>query len=267
MRQIGRELWVENCCVMGIVKLCLLLIMLFGGVILRDYPYSIICMLLLTSMEFTVLRLYGQIDYILPQTSWEKKRSVIIKSALVAGLYSAVNTAGYVWLACRRTDDSWDLELVLFLIYMTVVLFLYYFNYRAGLFCVGSGQIPKPETVEKTGRPENSEGPETVEKAGRRENSEGPEAVEKTDRPEQPGKPEDWHEYKGIGISTLASLLSVFSCIFYICYRFGNVRFPLALADYDAEIMLVLGGITLVLELREVNHCIQWMDYSEYREA
>ncbi len=243
MRQIGRELWVENCCVMGVVKLCLLLIMLFGGVLLRDYPYSIICMLLLTSMEFTILRLYGQIDYILPQTSWEKKRSVIIKSALVAGLYSAVNTAGYVWLACRRTDDSWDLELVLFLIYMTVVLFFYYFNYRAGLFCVGSGQIPKPETVEKTGRPENPE------------------------RSEKSGKPEDRQEYRGIGVSVLASLLSVFSCIFYISYRFGNVRFPLALADYDAEIMLVLGGITLVLELREVIHCIQGMDYSEYREA
>lgn len=237
MKQIGRELWVENCCKMGIVKLCLLLFMLLGSVIIRDYPYSIICLLLLTSLEITTLRLYGQIAYILPQTSGERKRSVILRSALVAGLYSAVNTASYVLLVWRREDLSWNLEVVLFLIYMTVIFFFFYFTVRAALFCVGSNQIPEPEGLGRAG---------------------------KTEKPKK-----RLGGILGIGGSVLASQLSVFSCLFYIIYRFGKISFPFpaVLVRHDTEIMLVLGGVTFVLELREVIHCIQGMDFSEYLEV
>lgn len=221
MQQISRELWVENHCMgLGIGKVCLLLLMLFGGVIIRDYPYSIICTLLLASFEITAVKMHGQIDYILPQTDRERKKRILIKSVLVAGLYSAVNTVSYAWLVCRREDYQWSVEIVLFLVYMTVVLFLYFFSYRTGLCCVaGSQELDMPQ--------------------------------------ESHAK----HKWQGdIWVSSLASLLSIFTCLFYIIFKFGYISPPMVLMRFGRGIMLVLSVIALVLSVRMAVNSVREME-------
>lgn len=139
MKQIFKELWIENRnvgCLTG--KSLLLLIILFGSFINYDFPYIIIFTYMLTSMEFFIMKMYGQINYILPQSNIAKKRKTIIKCVIVAGIYSLTNTISYVWLIQRRDEYAWSYDVILFLAYMTAVVFLYFFYYRSGLLIVGS---------------------------------------------------------------------------------------------------------------------------------
>lgn len=131
MRQVCLELWIENKSpVLLCVKLFMLLLMVIGGVLIKGYPYLVLGVFLMLSLESTSAKLDSHVEYLVPRTNAEKKRITIVKSILVASVYSLANTAGYVLMICFYTPYQWDSETIFFIVMMTVFIFLLYFNFR-----------------------------------------------------------------------------------------------------------------------------------------
>lgn len=130
MKQVCMELWVENRTVLLCVKIFMMLLMILSGVFIRGFPYPVLGVFLMISLETTSARLDSQIEYLVPRTGSETKKIIVRKSMLVAGAYSLVNTVSYVLTIQLYEPYHWDRETILFIFIMTVFIFLFYFHLR-----------------------------------------------------------------------------------------------------------------------------------------
>lgn len=131
MKQILTELWVENKPYpLLIFKFVMLFGLLFGSLLLKGYPYTIVLLLCMVSLESTAMKLECHAEYLVAQTSAEKKRRIVWKSILVAGVYALATSLGYVLTISFSGKHHWDRELIVFIPVMTVFLFLSFFCVR-----------------------------------------------------------------------------------------------------------------------------------------
>lgn len=131
MKQILTELWIENKPYPLIVfKMIMLVCLLFGGLWLKGYPYTIILLFCMVSLESTAMKMECHAEYLVPQTSQEKKKRIVWKSILVAGIYALTTSLGYVLTISFSGKHHWDRELIVFIPVMTVFLFLSFFCVR-----------------------------------------------------------------------------------------------------------------------------------------
>lgn len=97
MREVLTEIWFENkwhpLVMTG--KFILVFLLLFGGVLLRGFPYSIIFFYLIFSLDMMLL--YApQIDFFLPRSREEWYRMKRKKCYLVSAFYAGALAGGYI---------------------------------------------------------------------------------------------------------------------------------------------------------------------------
>lgn len=131
MKQIWVELWVENKPLPLIIfKLALLMLLLFSGLSRTGFPYAIVILICMVSLESTAMRMECQAEYLIPRTSQEKKKHIVKKSALIAGIYSFCSSIGYVITISASRTHQWDKELMVFIPTLALFVFLSFFSVR-----------------------------------------------------------------------------------------------------------------------------------------
>ena len=237
MKEICRELWIENHKPWWLLgKGVLLLLSLFEGILLRNYPYSIIWMFVLPALEITTMRLRGQVEYMLPRTREEMRRLVVGKAFLVAFVYSFANAFGYGLMISVSRRYRCDVELGLIVGYMFVAVFLMIFHYRLAFYCAGRawGQT-----------------------RGKRKN--------RSMNLESAGKVE-------LGVSGIGHMLVLISCMMLVIFKLPMAEGSLILSmlqnhQWRYEIEMGLGLVTLVLIGITVYWDLRGLNLSEYTGA
>lgn len=131
MKQVLLELWLENRnSVLFCKKAALVFILLFVGVLIAGYPYGIIWIFVAVSLESASVAEVSQIEYLLPRTDAHRKKAAICKSMVIAGVYSMANTIGYLLTISVNKRYQWDMELLFFIIMMTIFVFLLFVDVR-----------------------------------------------------------------------------------------------------------------------------------------
>lgn len=134
MKQVMLEIWMENRNPIYFwSKVLLVFCLLFEGVILSGYPYTVMWSLLSFSLEGMAFRAGSQIEYLVPRTGAEYRKIVIAKCVLRAGFYSLITSLGYVLMICFCNKYSWDMESVIFVVVMTVLMFMGHLMFRLNL--------------------------------------------------------------------------------------------------------------------------------------
>lgn len=134
MKQVMLEIWMENRNPIYFwSKVIIVFCIMFAGVLLGGYPYTVMWSLLPFSLEGMAFRVGSQIEYIVPRTGAEYRRIVIVKCVLRAGFYSLVTTLGYVLMICFCDKYSWDMEAVIFVSVMMIMMFMGHLMFRLNL--------------------------------------------------------------------------------------------------------------------------------------
>ncbi len=153
MKQILTELWVENKPYPLLVfKFVMLMCLLFGGLLTNGFPYIIVFLVCMVSLESTAMKMECHAEYLIPQTSQEKKRRIIRKSILVAGIYALATSLGYVITISFSEKHNWDKELMVFIPVMAVFIFLSFFSVRmemSGMISRAKGALVFHKTDKK----------------------------------------------------------------------------------------------------------------------
>ncbi|MBO6015123.1 MAG: hypothetical protein J6P60_00860 [Lachnospiraceae bacterium] len=137
MKQVWRELKAENGIVLLSSKLVMLSFFLFGGVLLRGFPYMVMIASLPIAF-FVIPMLRGEIQLLLPRTERERCRTAIVKCMVKAAVYSLCVAAGYVINISFSGRYHWDRQMIAFVGIMEVFLFLGYFNYALSAEQIGN---------------------------------------------------------------------------------------------------------------------------------
>lgn len=97
MKEVLTEMWIENKWHPMVMagKFVLLFLLLFAGVLLRGFPYSIIFFYLIFSLDLMLL-FAPQIDFFLPRSKKEWYRMKRRKCYLTSLFYAGVVAGGYI---------------------------------------------------------------------------------------------------------------------------------------------------------------------------
>ena len=97
MREVLAEIWVENKWhpIVLAVKFVLIFVLLFGGALLKGFPYSIAFFYLVFSLNMMLL-IAPQIDFFLPRSREKWYRMKWKKCLLVSLFYAGVAAGGYI---------------------------------------------------------------------------------------------------------------------------------------------------------------------------
>ena len=97
MREVLAEIWIENKWhpIVLVVKFVLIFVLLFGGALLRGFPYGIAFFYLVFSLNMMLL-VAPQIDFFLPRSREEWYRMKWKKCLLVSIFYAGVAAGGYI---------------------------------------------------------------------------------------------------------------------------------------------------------------------------
>lgn len=132
MRQVFWEIWIENKQIPAllILKILLLILSIFSGFLLYGYPYSIIILLFAMPLQSINVRFAEQVEFLIPLSDQDRKRSQIQKSMIIAGIYAIANAVGYILTICFSERYQWDGEMIIFMLMMITFPFLLLFNFR-----------------------------------------------------------------------------------------------------------------------------------------
>ena len=129
-RQAILRIWTENKGLPLCWKIPAILLMISGGIFLKEFPYTIVLALGVPFMEAAMDVTFSPVEDFLPRTAGQRKRMDARESILLAGIYTFAITLGYVVWFCRREGYPWEGETIFFLVKITVFLFLIFFNIR-----------------------------------------------------------------------------------------------------------------------------------------
>lgn len=129
-RQAVLRIWTENKGLSLCWKIPTILLMISGGIFLKEFPYTIVLALGVPFMEAAMDVTFSPVEDFLPRTAGQRKRMDVRESILLAGIYTFAITLGYVLWFCRNEGYPWEGENIFFLVKITVCLFLFFFNMR-----------------------------------------------------------------------------------------------------------------------------------------
>lgn len=129
-RQAVLRIWTENKGLPLCWKIPAILLMISGGIFLKEFPYTIVLALGVPFMEAAMDVTFSPVEDFLPRTAGQRKRMDARESILLAGIYTFAITLGYVLWFCRNEGYPWEGETIFFLVKITVFLFLIFFNIR-----------------------------------------------------------------------------------------------------------------------------------------
>lgn len=129
-RQAILRIWTENKGLPLCWKIPAILLMISGGIFLKEFPYTIVLALGVPFMEAAMDVTFSLVEDFLPRTAGQRKRMDARESILLAGIYTFAITLGYVLWFCRNEGYPWEGETIFFLVKITVFLFLIFFNIR-----------------------------------------------------------------------------------------------------------------------------------------
>lgn len=97
MREVLAEIWIENKWYPPVLaaKFVLIFVLLFGGALLKGFPYSIVFFYLVFSLNMMLL-MAPQVDFFLPRSREEWYRMKWKKCLLVSIFYAGVAAGGYI---------------------------------------------------------------------------------------------------------------------------------------------------------------------------
>jgi len=132
MRQIFLELWIDNkqIPVLLIIKILLLFLSVFLGVLLMGFPYSILALSFVMSLQCVTVKFPAQVERLIPLSDQDRKRTQIQKGIIISGIYTIANAAGYVLTISLGGRYQWDGEMMVFMIMILVFPFILIFNFR-----------------------------------------------------------------------------------------------------------------------------------------
>lgn len=129
-RQAVLRIWTENKGLPLCWKIPAILLMISGGIFLKELPYTIVLALGVPFMEAAMDVTFSPVEVFLPRTAGQRKRMDARESILLAGIYTFAITLGYVLWFCRKEGYPWERGTIFFLVKITVFLFLVFFNIR-----------------------------------------------------------------------------------------------------------------------------------------
>ncbi len=232
MQQILTELWIENKPLpLLIFKVAMLVCLLFGGLLLKGYPYTIVLLLCMVSLESTAMKLECHAEYLVPQTSQDKKGRIVKKSILVATVYALTTSLGYIINISFNERYHWDRELIVFIPVMTVFILLSFFSVR----------------MEMSGVISRAKGAVSVNKTGTRH--------------------VDRKFVVNTGIGVIGNFGAYVFCFYILCRKFSNGIFRVFRWEKQWIIDVVMGSVILMMLLRTAYMDYKVANYDEYYEA
>lgn len=132
MKQIFLELWIENkqMPILLILKIILIFLSVFSGVLFWGYPYSILALIMVMSLQSVTVKFAAQVEYLIPLSDQDRKRAQIQKSILIAGIYAITNATGYSLTISLCKQYQWDGEMIVFIIMIILFPYILIFNFR-----------------------------------------------------------------------------------------------------------------------------------------
>lgn len=129
-RQAVLRIWIKNKGLPLCWKIPTVLLMISGGIFLKDFPCTIVLALGVPFMEGEMDVTFSPVEDFLPKTARQRKGLDARESILLAGIYTFALILGYVLWFCRNEGYPWKGETIFFLVKVTVFMFLIFFNMR-----------------------------------------------------------------------------------------------------------------------------------------